>query len=63
MRLWPDLLFTSGREVSGHIVTIADGRIIAVEPPSPADTSAPSVIIRLLGKALQSLLRVKILPA
>jgi hypothetical protein len=31
MRLWPDLLFTSGREVSGHIVSIADGRIIAVK--------------------------------
>jgi hypothetical protein len=22
MRLWPDLLFASGREVSGHVVSI-----------------------------------------
>jgi 5-methylthioadenosine/S-adenosylhomocysteine deaminase len=52
MRLWPDLLFTSGREVSGHIVSIADGRITAVQPPSPADASAASDVIRLPGKAL-----------
>src|SRR6185369_11917897 len=52
MRLWPDLLFTNGREVSGHIVSIADGRITAVAPPSPADTAATSDVIRLPGKAL-----------
>jgi hypothetical protein len=27
MRLWPDLLFANGREVSGHVVSIADGRL------------------------------------
>jgi hypothetical protein len=27
MRLWPDLLFANGREVSGHVVSIADGRM------------------------------------
>ena len=51
MRLWPDLLFANGREVSGHVVSIADGRITAVQPPSPADASA-SDVIRLPGKAL-----------
>jgi hypothetical protein len=34
MRLWPDLLFANGREVSGHVVSIADGRITAVQPAS-----------------------------
>jgi hypothetical protein len=24
MRLWPDLLFANGREVSGHVVSIVD---------------------------------------
>jgi 5-methylthioadenosine/S-adenosylhomocysteine deaminase len=51
MRLWPDLLFTNGREVSGRIVTIADGRITAVRPPSPADATAAD-LVRLPGKAL-----------
>jgi hypothetical protein len=27
MRLRPDLLFASGREVSGHLVSVADGRV------------------------------------
>jgi 5-methylthioadenosine/S-adenosylhomocysteine deaminase len=52
MRLWPDLLFANGREVSGQIVSIADGRITAVQPPAPADASAASDVIRLPGKAL-----------
>src|SRR5258705_4470918 len=52
MRLWPDLLFANGREVSGHVVSIADGRITAVAPPSPTDTAATSDVIRLPGKAL-----------
>ena len=46
MRLWPDLLFANGREVSGHVVSIADGRITAVQPPTPAETAATSDIIR-----------------
>src|SRR5258705_11582905 len=52
MRLWPDLLFAKGGEVSGHVVSIADGRITAVPPPSPTDTAATSDVIRLPGKAL-----------
>jgi 5-methylthioadenosine/S-adenosylhomocysteine deaminase len=51
MRLWPDLLFTNGREVSGHIVSVADGRITAVQSAAHADASAADVI-RLPGKAL-----------
>ena len=51
MRLWPDLLFANGREVSGRIVSIADGRIAAVQPPAPADAAAADVV-RLPGKAL-----------
>jgi hypothetical protein len=45
MRLWPDLLFANGREVSGHVVTIADGRIMAGPPPTPADTTGASDVI------------------
>jgi len=51
VRLWPDLLFTGGREVSGRVVSVADGRIMAVQPPTPADASAGDVV-RLPGKAL-----------
>ncbi len=39
MRLWPDLLFAGGRELSRRVVTIANGRITAVEPAGPADAS------------------------
>src|SRR5258706_15399573 len=52
MRLWRALLSANGREVSGHVVSIADGRITAVAPPSPTDTAATSDVIRLPGKAL-----------
>jgi hypothetical protein len=38
MRLWPDLLFASGREVSGHVVSIVEqaalierGRVITAD--------------------------------
>jgi hypothetical protein len=44
MRLWPDLLLTGGREVSGHLVRVADGRIVAIEPATPADAAAPDVV-------------------
>jgi hypothetical protein len=43
MRLWPDLLFASGREVSGHLVCVADGRITAVRPATPDDPAATDV--------------------
>jgi 5-methylthioadenosine/S-adenosylhomocysteine deaminase len=51
VRLWPDLLIASGREASGLVVGIAEGRIAAVEPASAADASSPDVV-RLPGKAL-----------
>jgi 5-methylthioadenosine/S-adenosylhomocysteine deaminase len=52
MRLQADVVFTGGRAVSDRVVTVADGRITAVEPASPANASAASDIIRLRGKAL-----------
>ena len=51
MRLQADVVFTGGRAVSNRVVTIADGRITAVEPASPPDASAADVV-RLPGKAL-----------
>jgi hypothetical protein len=44
MHLWPDLLLTAGREASGHLVRVAAGRIVAIEPATPADAAAPDVV-------------------
>lgn len=42
MRLWPDLLLTGGREVSGHLVRVADGRIVGIEPAPPPTPRPPT---------------------
>ena len=41
MRLQADVVFTGGRAVSDRVVTIADGRITAVEPASPPTPPRP----------------------
>src|ERR1700675_2868642 len=51
MRLQADVVFTGGRAVSDHVVTIRDGRITAVASASAADATATDVV-RLPGKAL-----------
>ncbi|MGH7386624.1 MAG: amidohydrolase family protein [Candidatus Rokuibacteriota bacterium] len=48
-RLHADVVFTRGRAVSDHVVTITDGRITAVEPPSAAGDAD---VVQLPGKAL-----------
>lgn len=50
IHLQADVMFTGGRPVSDRVVTVADGRITAVEPAGAA-TSAVD-IVRLPGKAL-----------
>lgn len=42
MHLWPDLLLTAGREASGHLVRVAAGRIVAIEPATPPTPRPPT---------------------
>jgi 5-methylthioadenosine/S-adenosylhomocysteine deaminase len=49
MRLQPDVVLSGGRVLADHVVTIAEGRITAVEPVAAA---APADVVGLPGKAL-----------
>ena len=49
MRLQSDVVLSGGRVLADHVVTIAEGRITAVEP---AGAAAPAGVVRLPGKAL-----------
>ena len=52
MRLHADVVFTGGRAVSDRVVTIADGRITAVDAATTGAGPAAPDVIRLPGKAL-----------
>jgi 5-methylthioadenosine/S-adenosylhomocysteine deaminase len=50
MRLQPDAVLSGGRVLADHVVSIADGRITAVEPTAAGASAAD--VVRLRGKAL-----------
>ena len=50
MRLQSDVVLSGGRVLADHVVTIAEGRITAVEPVAPGAAAAD--VVRLPGKAL-----------